>query len=574
MDKKDLAILGVLIALLLMWPVFGPQVEQKFFPRAPAEPAPPAEAEPSDLDAPAEAAPALPPPAEPPAMTEADAASAPAVLETPVQPEERAVLSNALVQIEVSSYGASVRSVTLNDFRESREDDSPPVGLDFDERPALTYEGLRGLGPEDAFEMTVETPAHAVRFERVNADGIKLERRVRLGEDYALEVSDTFSHAGGPVSLPASGLNLGIMHEPSAQKGRYAALNLGVDALLQGGDGVRYYGKKILPKHVRASGREEAALAVDGAVGWVAAKNRYFVQILAPEEGGQDAEVYGRRENAEAKSLDAVSAAIRFDPVNLNADATLPRNMIYYVGPKEYDVLIDYGYHFVEVMEFGFFSPISKFLLWVLNFIHDAIWPHNYGIAIILLTIIIRVLFWPITHKGTESMRRMQEIQPKIKELREKIKDPQKQQQALMALYKEHKINPLGGCLPMLVQIPVFFALFVVLRSAIELRYASFLWISDLSEPENLFADVLPIGINILPIIMAATMVWQQKLTPTTGDPRQAKMMQFMPVMMLFLFYNFASGLVLYWTTNQCLMIVQQVVYKRRRERKEAAAAA
>ena len=122
----------------------------------------------------------------------------------------------------------------------------------------------------------------------------------------------------------------------------------------------------------------------------------------------------------------------------------------------------------------------------------------------------------------------------------------------------------------MLIQLPVFFALFVVLRSAIELRFASFLWIHDLSEPENLFSNVLPIGLNILPIVMAVTMVWQQKLTPTTVDPRQAKMMQIMPVMMLFLFYTFAAGLVLYWTTSQCLMILQQLLYQKRKERKAA----
>ncbi len=125
----------------------------------------------------------------------------------------------------------------------------------------------------------------------------------------------------------------------------------------------------------------------------------------------------------------------------------------------------------------------------------------------------------------------------------------------------------------MLVQIPVFFALFVVLRSAIELRFAEFLWISDLSEPEHLWANVLPFGgLNILPFVMSISMIWQQKLMPTTADPRQAKMMQFMPIMMLFVFYTFASGLVLYWTTSQILMIVQQLVYQRRKAKKEAVA--
>jgi YidC/Oxa1 family membrane protein insertase len=193
-----------------------------------------------------------------------------------------------------------------------------------------------------------------------------------------------------------------------------------------------------------------------------------------------------------------------------------------------------------------------------------GVWPYNYGLAIMLMTIIIRIVFWPLTHKSTQSMKRMQAVQPLMKEIREKFKDnAQKQQQEMMKLYKEHKINPLGGCLPMLIQIPVFIALFVVLRSAIELRFAGFLWIRDLSEAENLFqfGFTVPLvgwsAFNILPILMAVTMAWQQKLTPSTGDAQQQKIMMIMPVMMLFFFYNFASGLSLYWTTNQVLMIVQ-----------------
>ena len=216
-------------------------------------------------------------------------------------------------------------------------------------------------------------------------------------------------------------------------------------------------------------------------------------------------------------------------------------------------------------MEFGMWAPVGKVLLMTLNGLHKVF--RNYGVAIMLLTIIIRIVFWPITHKSTESMKRMAEIQPLVNAVREKYKDsPQKQQQEIMALYKEHKVNPLGGCLPTLIQIPVFIALFVVLRSAIELRFAPFLWVRDLSQPENLLAGLLPIPLNILPIIMAVTMVWQQKLTPSAGDASQQKMMMVMPVMMLVIFYNFAAGLALYWTTNQCLMIAQQLMMHRKKK--------
>jgi YidC/Oxa1 family membrane protein insertase len=140
-------------------------------------------------------------------------------------------------------------------------------------------------------------------------------------------------------------------------------------------------------------------------------------------------------------------------------------------------------------------------------------------------------------------------------------------QQETMKFYKENKVNPMGGCLPMLIQIPVFIALFVVLRSAIELRFSKFLWIRDLSEPENLFAGLIPVvgSLNILPLLMSATMVWQQKLTPSAGDPQQQKMMAIMmPIMMLFFFYTMPSGLVLYWTTSNLIMIIQMMIKKQK----------
>ena len=228
----------------------------------------------------------------------------------------------------------------------------------------------------------------------------------------------------------------------------------------------------------------------------------------------------------------------------------------YYVGPKDYSLLKALARHQVDVMSFGRLKPLCIVLLRTLNALHRFI--PNYGVAVILLTILVKVVFWPVTHKSTESMKAMQKIQPLIADIRKKHKDkPQKIQQETMALYKEHKVNPMMGCLPILVQIPVFIALFTVLRSAVELRFAPFLWIRDLSEAENLFAGVLPIPLNILPLLMTATTIWQQKLMPQTGDAQQQKMMTFMPIVMLFIFYSMASALVLYWTVSQFLSIVQ-----------------
>jgi len=205
----------------------------------------------------------------------------------------------------------------------------------------------------------------------------------------------------------------------------------------------------------------------------------------------------------------------------------------------------------------------------LLNFIHRYI--HNYGVAIILLTIFIKALFWPIAQKGMKSMRNMQKIQPKVTKLREKYKnDSTRMNQEMMNLYKTYKINPLGGCLPMVLQIPVFFALYKVLLQAIELRHAPFmLWITDLSAPDRLWMGLnLPYlgGIPILTLLMGGSMFLQQKMSPAPADPTQAKIMMFLPIIFTFMFLNFASGLVLYWLVNNLLSIGQQYMVNRATE--------
>jgi YidC/Oxa1 family membrane protein insertase len=252
---------------------------------------------------------------------------------------------------------------------------------------------------------------------------------------------------------------------------------------------------------------------------------------------------------------DGVSAALEVPPTSVtNGIATY--EFTWYAGPKKYDRLLALGKGQEDVMQFGFWGVISVWLLKSMNLLHRLI--PNYGIAIIIITILIKLVFWPIQAKSIRSMKEMQKFQPLMNKLREKYKDdPQRMQQETMKLYKEHKVNPFSGCLPMLVQIPVFFALYAMLRSAIELRGAHFLWINDLSQPDT----ILTLGgfpLNPLPLLMTGAMVWQQKLTPTTGDTQQAKMMMFMPLIMLWFFYTASSGLCLYWTVQQLLSIAQQ----------------
>ena len=585
MKKNDILILVALFGLWLAWPLLDRHVIKKYFFHTPP-PSAEQPAEPAVVSTPS-AAPELKLPEKASDVAPVEPEVAPEVAAAIAeQPEARKILlENERIRLTLSSHGAAVLSAELKDYPLTAEKGSSPVVLDFSTRPALAYEALPGLDDRWDFRETVES-ANQVTLERETPAGAILRRTYSLDDGYQVTVTDTFvSQKTEPVLLPSHSVRLGPMFNLPGEEAARGVVNQGVDSLSPGGEKVRNWGGKIagwfattqkekgLPKlPVRLEWPLEAALE------WVSVKNKYFVQILDPDGGADRGLVVARRRVSDEEaanpafkpkgaSVEEVSAVLYFGELALPPHEPVTRTLTYYVGPKKYTELNRYGKHKVDVMEFGMWAPIGKLLLSIMNAIFRVI--PSYGVAIMLLTILIRVVFWPVTHKSTESMKKMQAIQPLINEVRQKYKDnAQKQQQEIMALYKAHKVNPVGGCLPMIIQIPVFIALFVVLRSAIELRFAPFLWIRDLSRPENLLAGLLPFGLslNILPLVMAATMAWQQKLTPSGGDPNQQKMMMFMPVMMLVLFYNFAAGLVLYWTTNQCLMIAQQVLMQRKKK--------
>jgi YidC/Oxa1 family membrane protein insertase len=232
-----------------------------------------------------------------------------------------------------------------------------------------------------------------------------------------------------------------------------------------------------------------------------------------------------------------------------------------FYGPRDLSILEPLGHNLASAVDFGWFDIIAKPMLSLLRLLYDFI--GNYGLAIIVVTILTKILFWPLTRKAYKSMKEMRKLQPHINKLREKYKgDRQKMNQEMMALYKSYKVNPMGGCLPMVVQIPVFIAFYKVLGASIELRHAPFLlWINDLSAPDRLNIGIdLPYvgGLPVMTLLMGASMFIQQKMTPTMGDPTQAKIMLLMPIMFTFIFINFPSGLVLYWLVQNVLSIGQQ----------------
>jgi len=277
---------------------------------------------------------------------------------------------------------------------------------------------------------------------------------------------------------------------------------------------------------------------------WSAFSDKYFVDAVIAEKGSI-ASVSLAHPRTDLMVRDVATPLISVPPGQVASVS----HSVYY-GPKELDILKAQGNRMEEVIDYGWFGPISKPLIYALKFLYN--YTGNYGTAIIIITCILKLLFFPLTHKSYKSMKEMQKLQPKMAELKEKFKnDRDAMNRAVMEMYKTHKVNPMGGCLPMLVQIPVFFGLYRALMYSIELRHAPFmLWITDLSAKDPYY---------VTPIIMGVTMFIQQKMTPTNMDPIQAKMMLALPVVFTFMFLNFPSGLVIYWLVNNVLTIAQQM---------------
>ncbi|MEP7071609.1 MAG: membrane protein insertase YidC [Verrucomicrobiota bacterium] len=299
------------------------------------------------------------------------------------------------------------------------------------------------------------------------------------------------------------------------------------------------------------------------ATDWVATSDQFFTTLIVPLTTKANG-VWGRRfEINAATQTYGVEGAMRLPAFRVDPGQTVSTRYELYLGPKLYHRLSLLEHNEAEVMEFGFFKLISEALLNALNTFHSFL--GNYAAAILALTATVKLALWPLQNRANASMRRMQTLNPKMQELREKYKDdPTRMNQEVMKLYKEHGVNPVGGCLPMFIQIPIFFGLFTMLRQAVELRGASFLWIHDLSQPDTV-AHIPGMGwpVNVLPLFMAATSFWMTYLTPKSGDPTQQRMMMFTPVIFIIFCYNFAAALALYYTTQNLLTVLQLYVNKR-----------
>ena len=295
---------------------------------------------------------------------------------------------------------------------------------------------------------------------------------------------------------------------------------------------------------------------IGSTVRWAGAENNYFLAIFIPSPGsGQPADAYATKLSADKKpqNVNVILAGIRPEPLN----------MTLFIGPKDYIQLGELGMDLKKAVDFGFFGPITKALFFALREFYK--FTTNYGWAIVLITILIKIIFTPFTQMSFASMKKMQQMQPEMKKIQEKYAkmksdDPRKQSMntEVMALHKRYGVNPLGGCLPMLLQMPVLFAFYTLLSNAIELRGAPFaLWLQDLSRPDPIW---------VTPVLMGATMFLQQKMTPAT-DPMQKNMMYIMPVMFTYISLNLPSGLVLYWLLSNVLAIAHQYYFQQQQQK-------
>jgi YidC/Oxa1 family membrane protein insertase len=381
-------------------------------------------------------------------------------------------------------------------------------------------------------------------YTRESLEGIEIRTRfIFYADNYKIDLSIQVNNKS--EYLIDDTLSLNLVHLPIKTKKGYGAFE-GMALLLD---------DKL--KEVKVGKLKDKQFF--GKISWIAREEPYFMTAIVDEKS--------RTSTAKSSILpdDEIKISYIIPSLNLRQDQKTTENFTLYCGPRDLYILKALNKKLEKAINFGWFDIIAKPLLVTLRFFNKYL--YNYGLAIILLTIIIKILFWPLTHKSYQSMKEMRKLQPMMAKIREKYKgNKQEMQKQLMGLYKTYKINPMGGCLPMIVQIPVFFALFRVLPNSIELRHAPFvLWIKDLSAPDRLFSFPFqipfmapPYGIPVLTLIMGASMFLQQKMTPTTGDPAQAKMMMLLPIVFTFLFINFPSGLVLYWLVNNVLSIAQQ----------------
>ena len=539
------------------------------------------------------------------ATTAANAvAPAPVMVFDTNAPEQTLVLTNGRARYTFTSRGGGLKLIELLDYPQTvsaRWKDSvtnaAAAVTTLNARtmvPALAILGGESLIGDGNF--TLAQIAGGVRMEKSFPSGLHLVKNFQFSSNFLINASVRIENTSSqPLNLPAQELVVGT------------ATPMDVDDNGQVEGAMWFNGETAMDQPLawfagggmgctRGAPRAEFR-AGSGNVIWAAAHNQFFAMVVMPPTNAPAQQIVARSVTlprfqnvgkvTNVAAPQGIQTALEYPAMTVSANSGFDRQIVFFAGPKEYRRLAQIGEtlnnHADSVMNFGsgfgsFWGVgtfFAKLLLSAMNGLHDLT-GLGYGWTIVLITILIKLLFWPLTTKSTRSMKRMQALAPELAELKEKYKDDvQKLTSKQWELYKKNKVNPMSGCLPMVIQMPVFIGFFTMIRSAIELRGAHFLWVADLSKPDTLFmihgVTFIPIictpeglPFNLLPLLMGGAMLWQSHLTPASPgmDPAQQKMMRWLPAMFILFLYNYSSGLALYWTVNNLLTILQTKLTK------------
>lgn len=502
---------------------------------------------------------------------------APGAASVPAAPiiETETVLENPSVKVTLTSADAGIKRVELKEHKES----SGNVVLN--EQSHSNVMALDGWPDAGAAGFQIEqTPPQGVVYATTLSSGLKWERWYTLGSDFTLDVKDVLTNPGATgVTLPAYNLKLGRA-EPLLVGGHYQPIsNMYVGSgwftqkfhLTTINDfNASSYFWIVKSRDWRAgfSSKEVDDLPLR----WAGVENQFFAVVLtplpehlidhaefrcfnSPDEGG----TVPRTDEPD------IETAAYFPPLTVAAGQAVSLDYTLYAGPKEYSRLNALGDLQGELMNYGYCEPVILLMLGGIKFWHGL--GCSYGISIILLTLMVKIITWPLVSISNHSGKRMQALAPKLKELQAKYKDqPEKISAETWGLYRDYDVNPLKGCLPAVIQMPVFISLYYMLQNLTELRGQSFLWIHDLTQPDTVASFYLPFALplfgnhltlNPLPIMVTCLTMVMMRLTPQIGDPAQAKIAQWMPLVFLVIFYNFAAALSLYYVVNNCVSILQ-----------------
>jgi YidC/Oxa1 family membrane protein insertase len=551
MDRTAWIAVALCVIGLLLWEVYlAKQTQRKAAPaNAPAQFSPTPTAATNASESP---------------LVTAAPSIAPKVAEPiPSFPEQVETLRNSDVELRLTNRGGGIKeAVLLNHVAEkgervvSNSAECAPIGAIIEQPSAPAFLEFTASQESDG----------TVQFERTTPERVTIRKKFFFPK--STETKDNFV-AEMDVDLQNAGPNLYVNNGYFVALGSAAPIHpkdypsytrlvwcidgkaKGIDVgWFGGGGGIFGLGQRAAQPFYQGN--------VPGAE-WIAVSNQFFTTLLAPLTA-KATSAWGRRFDIvrwpEQKAF-GLEGALGMPGFQLQPGQTYRARFEVYTGPKLYHRLAQLEHNEAEVMDFGMFKLVCQFLLNFMNSLHGVL--GNYAAAILALTTIIKLVLWPIQNKANRSMRQMAALSPKMQELREKYKDdPTRMNQEVMKMYKEYGINPVGGCLPMVIQIPIFFGLFKMLGQAVELRNAKFLWVRDLSQPDTVgHLPLLGWPINIIPLCMAATQIWLMQMTPKTGDATQRRVMMFTPLIFLFICYNFAAALALYYTTQNLFSILQ-----------------